>query len=44
MVRFTSNQDWPLLEFYNSIWPHSNLKALTLDQLYFNRALESLAA
>ena len=32
------------LEFYNSIRPHSSLKALTPDQVYFNRLPESLAA
>jgi putative transposase len=32
------------LEFYNSIRPHSSLKALTPDQVYFNRLLEPLAA
>ena len=32
------------LEFYNSIRPHSSLKALTPDQEYFNRLPEALAA
>ena len=32
------------LEFYNSTRPHSSLKALTPDQVYFNRLPESLAA
>ena len=32
------------IEFYNSIRPHSSLKALTPDQVYFNRLPESLAA
>ena len=32
------------LDFYNSIRPHSSLKALTPDQVYFNRLRESLAA
>jgi putative transposase len=32
------------LEFYNSIRPHSSLKALTPDQVYFHRLPESLAA
>ena len=32
------------LEFYNSIRPHSSLKALTPDQVYFNRLPESVAA
>jgi putative transposase len=32
------------LEFYNSIRPHSSLKAQTPDQVYFNRLPESLAA
>ena len=32
------------LEFYNSILPHSRLKALTPDQVYFNRLPESMAA
>jgi putative transposase len=32
------------LEFYNSIRPHSSLKALTPDQVYFNRLSESMAA
>jgi putative transposase len=32
------------LEFYNSIRPHSSLKRLTPDQVYFNRLPESLAA
>jgi putative transposase len=32
------------LEFYNSIRPHSSLKALTPDQVYFNRLPATLAA
>ncbi len=32
------------LEFYNSIRPHSSLKALTPDQVYFNRLPELMAA
>jgi putative transposase len=32
------------LEFYNSIRPHSSLKALTPDQVYLNRLPESMAA
>ena len=32
------------LEFYNSIWPHSSLKALTPDQASFNRLPELMAA
>jgi putative transposase len=32
------------LEFYNSIRPHSSLKALTLDQVYFNRLPATLAS
>ena len=32
------------LEFYNSIRPHSSLKAQTPDQVYFNRLPESIAA
>jgi putative transposase len=32
------------IDFYNMIRPHSNLKALTPDQVYFNRLPESLAA
>ena len=32
------------LEFYNSIRPHSSLKAQTPDQVYFNRLPESMAA
>ena len=32
------------LEFYNSIRPHSSLKRLAPDQVYFNRLPESLAA
>jgi putative transposase len=32
------------LEFYNSIRPHSSLKALTPDQVYFNRLPETMAA
>jgi putative transposase len=32
------------LDFYNSIRPHSSLKALTPDQVYFNRLPESMAA
>ena len=32
------------LEFYNPIRPHSSLKALTPDQVYFNRLPEPMAA
>ena len=32
------------LEFYNSTRPHSSLKALTPDQVYFNRLPQTLAA
>ena len=32
------------LAFYNSIRPHSSLKALTPDQVYFNRLPDTLAA
>ena len=32
------------IEFYNTVRPHSSLKALTPDQVYFNRLPESLAA
>ena len=32
------------LEFYNSIRPHSSLKALTPDQVYFHRLPETMAA
>jgi len=32
------------IAFYNSIRPHSSLKALTPDQVYFNRLPESMAA
>jgi putative transposase len=32
------------LEFYNSIRPHSSLKALTPDQVYFHRLPEPMAA
>ena len=32
------------LEFYNSTRPHSSLKALTPDQVYFNRLPEPMAA
>jgi len=32
------------LEFYNSIRPHSSLKALTPNQVYFNRLPELMAA
>ncbi len=32
------------LEFYNSIRPHSSLKALTPEQVYFHRLPETLAA
>jgi Transposase and inactivated derivatives len=32
------------IEFYNSMRPHSSLKALTPDQVYFNRLPETLAA
>jgi putative transposase len=32
------------LEFYNSIRPHSSLKAQTSDQVYFNRLPEPMAA
>jgi hypothetical protein len=31
-------------EFYNSTRPHSRLKALTPDQVYFNRLLEILGS
>jgi putative transposase len=32
------------IDFYNTVRPHSSLKALTPDQVYFNRLPESLAA
>jgi putative transposase len=32
------------IEFYNTARPHSSLKALTPDQVYFNRLPESMAA
>jgi putative transposase len=32
------------IDFYNSTHPHSSLKALTPDQVYFNRLPEALAA
>lgn len=32
------------IDFYNTTRPHSSLKALTPDQVYFNRLPESLAA
>jgi putative transposase len=32
------------IEFYNTVRPHSSLKALTPDQVYFNRLPEPLAA
>jgi putative transposase len=32
------------IEFYNSMRPHSSLKALTPDRVYFNRLPESMAA
>jgi len=32
------------IEFYNSMRPHSSLKALTPDQVYFNRLPEPMAA
>jgi putative transposase len=32
------------IDFYNSRRPHSSLKALTPDQVYFNRLPEALAA
>lgn len=32
------------LKFYNSTRPHSSLKALTPDQVYFNRLPQSKAA
>ena len=32
------------IEFYNSMRPHSSLKALTPDQVYFNRPPVPLAA
>jgi putative transposase len=32
------------IDFYNTIRPHSSLKALTPDQVYFNRLPESMAA
>jgi putative transposase len=32
------------IDFYNSTRPHSSLKALTPDQVYFNRLPEALAA
>jgi transposase InsO family protein len=32
------------IEFYNTVRPHSSLKALTPDQVYFNRLPEPMAA
>jgi len=32
------------IDFYNITRPHSSLKALTPDQVYFNRLPESMAA
>ena len=32
------------IDFYNTTRPHSSLKALTPDQVYFNRLPESMAA
>jgi putative transposase len=32
------------IEFYNSIRPHSSLRALSPDQAYFNRLPAALAA
>jgi putative transposase len=32
------------MDFYNTTRPHSSLKALTSDQIYFNRLTESMAA
>jgi putative transposase len=32
------------INFYNTTRPHSSLRALTPDQVYFNRLPESLAA
>jgi putative transposase len=32
------------IDFYNTVRPHSSLKALTPDQVYFNRLPESMAA
>jgi putative transposase len=32
------------IDFYNTIRPHSSLKAFTPDQVHFNRLPESLAA
>ena len=32
------------IEFYNSMRPHSSLKALTPDRVYFNRLPETMAA
>ena len=32
------------IEFYNTVRPHSSLKALTPGQVYFNRLPESMAA
>jgi putative transposase len=32
------------IEFYNSMRPHSSLKAQTPDQVYFNRLPQSMVA
>jgi putative transposase len=32
------------ISFYNSIRPHSSLKTLTPDQVYFNRLPDNMAA
>jgi putative transposase len=32
------------IDFYNTVRPHSSLKTLTPDQVYFNRLPESMAA
>jgi len=43
-VKRGQNVHRPLPGFYNSIRPHSSLKRLTPNQVYFHRLPESMAA